>query len=189
MEPEPSLLQLVVSGLNRASIDHMVTGSFASTFHGEPRMTRDIDLVINPSVDAIQMLASQFPAPRYYWNDAVMAVQQRDMFNLIDTSTGWKVDLTVRKDRPFSVMEFGRRRRAEIDGVATFVTTGEDAVLSKLEWQRDSAPATQRRDVVEMLRANVGRLDHEYLNLWASRLDVGELLVAVMSEAGSGGQV
>jgi len=35
-----------------------------------------------------------------------MAVQQRDMFNRIDTSTGWKVDLIVRKDRPFSVMEF-----------------------------------------------------------------------------------
>ncbi|NOX29274.1 MAG: hypothetical protein GXP35_04380 [Actinobacteria bacterium] len=81
MEPETSLLQLVVSGLNRASIDHMVTGSFASTFHGEPRMTRDIDLVIDPSVDAIQMLVSQFPAPRYYSNDAAAAVERRDMSN------------------------------------------------------------------------------------------------------------
>lgn len=48
------VLAIVVGLLDEAEIPHMLTGTFASTFHGEPRMTRDIDLVVSPTVESLQ---------------------------------------------------------------------------------------------------------------------------------------
>lgn len=96
----------------------MVTGSFASAMHGQPRTTRNIVVVIDPDDDAIEVLVTAFPPERFYVGDAAAAVRRRDMFNIIDTQSGWKVDLIVRKVRPFSEVEFGRRQSAIVDGVA-----------------------------------------------------------------------
>jgi hypothetical protein len=46
-------LSAVVALLDDAEIPHMLAGSMASTFHGEPRMTRDIDMVIDPTPESI----------------------------------------------------------------------------------------------------------------------------------------
>jgi hypothetical protein len=41
-----ALLAAIGERLAAAGIPYMVTGSVASSFHGEPRATRDIDIVI-----------------------------------------------------------------------------------------------------------------------------------------------
>jgi hypothetical protein len=99
---EAELLRTVVAALDAAGIPHMVTGSMASAVHGQPRATRDIDLVIDPEGETIEVLVAAFPPDRFYVGDARTAVAQRDMFNIIDVTTGWKVDFIIRKDRPFS---------------------------------------------------------------------------------------
>ena len=97
----------------------MVTGSDASALHGEPRATRDIDVAIDPAPGSIDMVVAAFPPGRLHVSDVVEAVRRRDMFNIIDADTGWKVDLIVCKDRPFSRMELQRRQPAVIAGVPT----------------------------------------------------------------------
>jgi hypothetical protein len=92
-------LSAVVALLDDAEIPHMLAGSMASTFHGEPRMTRNIDMVIDPTLESIGRFVAALDRARYYVDDAVEAVRRRDMCNVIDTETGWKVDLIVRKDR------------------------------------------------------------------------------------------
>jgi len=176
MEPDLALLQTVVAALDRAGIPHMVTGSMASAVHGQPRATRDIDLVIDPDVHTIEILVAAFEDERFYVGDARTAVASRDMFNIIDVKTGWKVDLIIRKDRPFSREEFARRQPAVVAGVATYLATPEDAILSKLEWHAMSGSDTQRRDVIEMMVANADSLDLAYLSRWAEELGVATLL-------------
>ncbi|MEQ8717399.1 MAG: hypothetical protein RIE08_07280 [Acidimicrobiales bacterium] len=173
---DTELLRRVVAALDSAGIAHMVTGSFASTLHGEPRATRDIDIVIDPEGSSLDVLVEAFPTDRFYVGDVAAALAKRDMFNIIDTRSGWKVDLIVRRDRPFSRAEFDRRQPATIAGVATFVTTVEDAILSKLEWQSITPSDLQRRDVVAMMIANVERLDRSYLQRWADELGVRSVL-------------
>lgn len=180
---EAELLRTVVDALQAAGIPHMVTGSLASAIHGQPRATRDIDLVIDPDGEAIEILVASLPADRFYVGDALTAIARRDMFNVIDTATGWKVDLIIRKDRAFSREEFGRRRPATIAGVRTHVSTPEDAILSKLEWHRMSGSDIQRRDVIEMIIANLDSLDRAYLHHWAEELDLGKVLGDVWDEA------
>ena len=71
------------------------------------------------------------------------ALRRRGQFNLIDFATGWKVDLIVRKDRPFSRSEFDRRVAATIAAVAVYVVSAEDTILSKLEWARQGGSERQ----------------------------------------------
>ncbi len=180
---EAELLRTVVDALEAASIPHMVTGSLASAIHGQPRATRDIDLVIDPEGSAVALLVAAFPAERFYVGDVTNAVAHRDMFNVIDVTTGWKADLIIRKNRPFSLEEFARRRPAIIAGVQTYVSTPEDAILSKLEWHSMSASDIQRRDVIEMIVANLDTLDREYLDQWAAKLGIAEVFGTVWNEA------
>lgn len=87
----------------------MVAGSLASTHHGEPRTTQDIDLVIDPTEGSLSAFLAGLDQNRFYIGDAQGALARRDQFNIIDVASGWKVDLIIRKDRPFSHSEFARR--------------------------------------------------------------------------------
>lgn len=170
------LLAKVVEALDSAGIDHMVTGSFASTFHGEPRMTRDIDIVIDPDETSIVVFAEQFDPASFYMSDATAATTRRDMFNVIEITTGWKVDLIIRKDRPFSAEEFRRRLPVVIGGVATYVASAEDTILSKLEWSHRSGSERQMHDVVAVIQVQRQHLDLDYLEHWATELGIAEPL-------------
>jgi hypothetical protein len=148
----------------------MVAGSVASTFHGEPRATQDIDFVIDPNADALRTFVSGLDSERYYVGDADNALANRDQFNIIDTVTGWKVDLIIRKDRPFSRSEFDRRIRSRIAGVPVAVATVEDTILAKLEWSKRGGSERQLRDVVGMIAVAGTGLDLAYLTHWADEL-------------------
>ncbi|MFT7521196.1 MAG: hypothetical protein ACI9MC_003347, partial [Kiritimatiellia bacterium] len=85
-------LQRLASALQRADVPYMITGSFASSFHGEPRMTRDVDLVIHSDANGVRRLIEELPNDDYYVDlDAAMdALRRRRRFDVIDMETGWK---------------------------------------------------------------------------------------------------
>lgn len=170
------LLREVVRRLDEAVIPHMLAGSMASSFHGEPRSTQDIDLVIDPDGSALRRFVDDLDPDRFYVDDALDALRHRGQFNVIDTTTGWKVDLVIRKDRPFSREEFARRRAVDVLGVSTHVATAEDTVLAKLEWAKGGGSDRQVEDVVGIFDAVGDALDQEYLDRWAGELGVTELL-------------
>lgn len=171
-------LRTIAEQLDTAGIPFMLAGSFASTYHGHPRTTQDIDIVIDPTRDALLRFVDSLPADRSYVDrtTAIEAFEQRDMFNVIDLETGWKVDLILRKARPFSRSEFERREVVEWMGVRLFVVTAEDVILSKLEWARLSGGSErQMRDVAGVLEVHGDRLDLAYLERWLDVLAVREL--------------
>jgi hypothetical protein len=93
----------VVDALEAAAIPYMLVGSFASTWHGAPRTTQDIDIVIDPTPDGLDRLLADLGADDVYVSPSAHdAPAARDQFNVIDAAAGWKVDLIVRKDRAFS---------------------------------------------------------------------------------------
>lgn len=180
---QAELLHAAVALLDAADIPFMVVGSYASTFHGEPRMTRDIDLVVEPSEQGIRLLVDLVDRDRFYIGDAIGAFHDRSMFNLIEPSTGWKVDFMVRKDRPFSVAEFARRFPARVAGVDVYIASAEDTMLAKLEWGKASGSDRQFDDALAI--AITQRLDRAYLAKWANELGVADQLESVLSTADS----
>lgn len=181
------LLGFVVHALDAAGIGHMLTGSHASTFHGEPRATNDVDLVIDPDPAGIDRFTGAVEATGLYCGDGRAALVHRSMFNVIDTTTGAKVDLMLLRDRPFSRSEFGRRQAVTIDEVSLRIATAEDTILAKLEWAGLGSSERQRRDVAGIVAVSGHRLDRAYLRRWAPELGVAEELEAVLGPPESPG--
>jgi hypothetical protein len=168
----PTPLARIVLALDRSRIPHMLTGSFASSYHGDPRTTNDIDLVIDPTREALEGFVRGLDPDHYYVSESagLEALARRGQFNVVLLDSGWKADLILCKDRPFSRSEFARRLPAEIDGTRLFVATAEDTVIAKLEWARAGESERQLRDVTGILQLRAGTLDLDYISHWVSEL-------------------
>jgi hypothetical protein len=113
-----AVLRRVLDALVEAGTPYMLLGSFASTVHGAPRTTQDIDLVIDPTPQSLSRLVSSLDSPTVYVGpDPLEALERRDQFNVVDTNSGWKIDLVIRKDREFSRAEFERRIETSLFGM------------------------------------------------------------------------
>ena len=166
-----ALVADVVARLDAAGIAHMLTGSVASSWYGEPRATQDLDVVIDPSATDLDRLVRALQADAWYVDRVVALAAQRDrtQFNAIGPDA-FKVDFIVRHDRPFSVAEFERRRPAEVLGTATFLPTVEDMAIAKLEWAQATDSERQLRDVRSMLAVSRAAIDMAYIEAWVERL-------------------
>lgn len=170
------LFERLVVLLDGADVPFMVAGSFASAVHGLPRATQDIDIVIDPSSLAdLEKLVRAMPEEDYYVDltAARDAHRERSMFNVIDQSSGWKVDFILRKNRAFSREEFARRTRLPLLDVMVFVASPEDTIISKLEWSKMSGGSErQRRDVAGVLSSMGERVDLAYIERWVAELQL-----------------
>jgi hypothetical protein len=174
----------VVRRLKAAGIPFMVSGSLASSVHGHPRATNDIDFVIDPTLEQIERLLASLPERWYVSEQAARdALRRRTMFNVVDTSSGWKADLIVRRDRPFSAEEFGRRRRVKILRRSVDVVTPEDTILSKLEWASETGSERQFADALGVALLRWDGLDQDYMTRWASELGVSNSLSKLLAAA------
>lgn len=171
------LLRRITDALAAHSIPYMVAGSVASSVHGEPRTTRDVDIVIDPSRASLLAFVRDLPADEYYVDEdtALDAFGRRSQFNVIDMRTGWKVDLIIRRERPFSIEEFRRRQSASIFGLALDVASPEDTILAKLEWAKASGSDRQLEDIAGILRVSGSDLDLDYVDRWVAALGLDEL--------------
>lgn len=156
----------------------MVTGSFASSMLGMPRTTRDLDVVVDPSEEQLRDLIAAFDPGAWYIDPAVVreAFGRRSMFNLIHLDSGWKVDVMIRKDRPWSREEFARRTPIMVGSVPVMFLRAEDSILSKLEWVRQGGSLRQLEDAGGVLDVQGDAIDFAYLEFWARELDVLDLL-------------
>jgi hypothetical protein len=166
----------LIAALERSGVPYMVTGSYASSAHGTPRATNDIDIVIAPTRDQLRALLSQFPDDRYYADEieAFDALDHRSQFNIIDFATSWKADLIVARNREFSRLEFSRRRIHSIGDARVYLTTAEDILIAKLEWHKMGESARQLEDAAGVIRRQGVALDHDYVSRWVEALDLGE---------------
>ena len=169
-----SLLDEVLAALTAAGIPCMLTGSLAAAVHGAGRATMDIDLVIDPAAEALeQFVRVMASSGRYVSEEAAReALAMRTMFKVIDLKTGWKIDLIIRKDRPFSVAEFARRSPLPLAGTVLPVATVEDLILAKLEWAHLGGSHRQLDDVRSLIQLAGPTLDSIYLEGWTMRLGV-----------------
>lgn len=165
-------LRRVLHALDSATVPYMLTGSFASSFHGAPRTTHDVDLVIAPTLGTLDRLLQHFPNDGYYVSRdaALQAYGAETLFNVVDFASGWKVDFILRKSRSFSKAEFERRRQVDLLGTTLWVASAEDVIVSKLEWAKLSESDRQIRDVIDILRTQGDALDAGYIESWVHAL-------------------
>ncbi len=179
MSEELGVLKAVTGRLDAAGILYMVTGSIAVNFYALPRMTRDIDLVVELADRDIDRIVALFQDDFHVDRDLVeYAVRGHTMFNMIQRALVMKVDMIVRKESEYRREEFARKRRVSVEGHEFYIVAPEDLILSKLDWAKDSHSEVQLGDVRNLLQTVQG-LDTRYLREWADRVGVGALLTEV----------
>ncbi len=81
---ELDIIRDVSDRLSHAGIPYMLTGSLAMNYYVTPRMTRDIDVVLEVSPQDAARIVKLFEADYYVSNDAVVdAIATATSFNLI----------------------------------------------------------------------------------------------------------
>jgi len=188
--PEPlGVLARVAAALTRLDVPYFVAGSLASSLHGEPRSTNDIDLVADLDAQRIEALIADVGADFYLDPGAVReAVANRTSFNLVHLATATKVDVFLLISEPFEVERMRTRQRVALGGapaLEAFVDAPEHTVLRKLEWFDRGGRVSERqwRDAVGVLRVQGERLDQARLRRWAGPLGVTDLLEQALGEA------
>ena len=139
MSEQLDVLKLVAERLQRADVAYMISGSMALNYYAQPRLTRDIDIVVALRLEDAERVTSLFAVDFYIDADAVrLAIAQLGMFNMIHYDHVMKVDFIVRKDTPYRQEEFARRSAVDINGVTMWLATAEYLLLSKLVWAIES---------------------------------------------------
>ena len=170
------LLRRLVPVLERVSIIYMVTGSVASSAHGMPRSTRDLDIVIAPTREQLLALMRELPSSDYYADEqqAIEALLRRSQFNIIDHATGWKVDFIIAEDSEYGRTALARRRAMDMAGNAVYVTSAEDVLIAKLRWAIISGSERQLQDAAGIVSTQADNLDVAYLESWVRKLSLNE---------------
>jgi hypothetical protein len=174
MHNEIAVLRDVVSKLSGAEFPYMLTGSFALNYYAQPRMTRDIDIVVALNAGDADKVIALFEHDYYVPRDAVVrGIAKQTLFNIIHNEFIVKVDLIVRKNDEFRRIEFARRKPVEIDEIEVWIVSKEDLIISKLSWALDSHSQFQLSDVKSLLDTGY---DAAYVEKWAEKLGLSDLL-------------
>jgi len=177
---ELDILRDITKRFDDAGFDYMLTGSFALNYYSEPRMTRDIDIVVALDPKDADSVFALFENDYYVPRNAVMrALANQTLFNVIHSESIFKVDCIIRKNTEYRRMEFERRQRVEVDGIHIWIVSKEDLIISKLLWAQDSHSDFQLRDVRNLLKTGY---DAGYLKKWIRKLLLDELLRECLDE-------
>jgi hypothetical protein len=157
----------VINVLERLGIPYMIVGGFAAILYGEPRLTIDVDIVVDMRSEHVGPFVAAFPISEYYVSEEGIrdSLQRRYPFNVIQPKTGAKVDFVPLPRDPFTRAAFERRQRLEYDEAghsATFITI-EDIILAKLLAYRETGSDKHLRDARGVLVMQEEHLDLEVL--------------------------
>lgn len=190
--PEEALkVVLEVTGpFDQLGVPYVVGGSLASSLHGIPRTTQDADLVADLRPAHVEPFVAAVSAGFYVSPERMaQAISRRSSFNLVHHRTGIKVDIFLLKGEPLALQEMIRRQAFPIPGSpgrSLQFATAEDVILQKLHWYQISGGVSERQwnDVQGVLKVRRQQLDFDYLEEWAPRIGVEELLRRAYEDAG-----
>jgi hypothetical protein len=163
--PKSSQLFLVfIRPLNQLGLSYMVTGSAASMAYGIPRMTLDIDVVLELTTGDAERLPAIFPASEFYCppSDAISVEAERPArghFNVIHMATGFKADLYPAGDDPLHCWAMARRRRVEMFGESVMLAPPEYVIVRKLEYFKEGGSEKHLRDIRGMFDVSGEAID------------------------------
>ena len=175
MKEEIEVLKIVTKRLNKANIPYMISGSIAANYYTVPRMTRDIDIVIELKRDDIDKFVRLFEGDFYVNREMITnEVCCEGMFNLIHNRYVFKIDFIIKKSSAYQQAAFHRRKQVLIQKSPMWFISPEDLIISKLLWAKDSFSEMQIKDVGNLIKT-VDNLDLKYIDNWIQKLHLESL--------------
>jgi len=184
---EPDLVGLFVAPLEGLGLDYLITGGVASVIYGDPRFTRDIDLVLQLREADAEGLLDAF-SPEDFYRPPLETLREEirrpryGHFNLIHRDTALRADVYLQGDDPLHVWAFDRRVRVPLEGEgAIWLAPPEYVVVRKLQYYKESGSDRHLRDVSAILEISERRIEMVEVEGWADRLGLEEVLRAARS--------
>jgi hypothetical protein len=180
---------LVASACERLGIPYFVGGSLASSLHGIPRATQDVDVVAAIELRHVDAFIAALRDRFYLDREAVRtAVEGQGSFNVVHLVSYFKADVFVAKDDEAHRLQMARRQRfvlPGLDGKEIVVASAEDVVAHKLYWYAlgDEVSERQWSDALNVLRVAGSTLDIDYLRHVTALLGVSPLLDRALGAA------
>lgn len=180
---QPELLRRAIGELERQQIPYLVVGSLASGAYGEPRMTRDIDLVIDLKAERATQLCAAFPAPDFFVSlpAAHEAVRRVGRFNVIHPASGNKIDFIIARQDAWGKSQLARRQRVRLfPDLEGYVASPEDVIIGKLWYYQEGGSEKHLRDIAGNLQASATPVDTAYIERWTKQLHLDPSWQAVL---------
>jgi hypothetical protein len=178
-------LQRAIEALEKTGIPYAITGSWVVSAYGVLRATHDLDVVVAVKGSRANQITSAFTNPPYFYADEesiAEAFQANSFLNVIDGDSALKIYFWPLKEDAYSQEQFRRRTLIPIGGRQAWALTPEDIILAKLLWIKISDSERQWRDVESVWALKKPELDLNYLQMWAARISVAELLSRVITK-------
>ena len=107
------------------------------------------------------------------------------MIAALEKNKSWHMVGYHKRNDPAVVWAKTEIARVKSTGEELVVKSAEDTVLRKLLWYRDGGGTSEKqwRDLVEVLRVSGPQMQPLYLDTWASRLGIDDLLARARAEA------
>jgi hypothetical protein len=177
------LFQFAIRTLERLEINYVVVGSCASISYGEPRMTQDIDIVIDATRPQLILLCEAFAGPEYYVSReaANSALELRSQFNVLHPDSGNKIDFIFPKEDAWSREQIaGRKRIPLFEQFEGYAARPEDIIIGKMIYYEEGGSEKHLRDITGMMRVSGELVDREYVERWAASLGLTEIWAAIL---------
>ena len=177
----PTLTRLVAL-LRRHGVRFHLTGGITSVAYGEPRMTQDIDVVVDnaPLARAVEAFLPAVVEAGFLLDatSARRAIAEKSMFQLFDMNEAIKVDVYPRELVPG---ELDRSALIEVlEGMPLPVASRADAAVSKLVWASKGS-FKSRRDLRQIVR-RMSSVDRGEVERLAQVLGLESLLAEILAE-------
>lgn len=182
------ITQRIVQEFESLKIQYYVGGSLASSLHGIPRATQDVDIIADIAYQHIPELVKALEKEFYIDSDMIKeAIQRRKSFNLIHYETMFKVDIFIPNLDTAAQEEMERRQQYQVSDNPQnllYLASAEDIILNKLQWFQMGGSVSERQwnDVLGVIQVQHKRLDRSYLERAAQKRGVEDLLQKVFNE-------
>lgn len=180
---QAELLRYAARVLADLRIDYMIGGSQAAVYYGEPRFTRDIDILAELRLDQLPALIARFPEDEFYVSaDAAReAIQTRGQFNIIHPGSGLKIAVFVNNRTDYDRLRLRRRQLLPLlPGQDAYFARPEDVILYKMVYFQEGRSDVHVRDILGILRVSGPIVDNAYIREWAGRLGLSDVWAAIL---------
>lgn len=180
---QTDLLRHTLDTLERLAIPYMLVGSFASSAYGEPRLTRDIDVVLDLASAQVADFCAAFPPGEFYVSEQAVreAVQIQFQFNVLHPATGHKIDFLLPRSDEWGRLQMERRQSVQLlpDRVGV-AARPEDVILGKMVYYAEGGSEKHLRDITGILRVSGEAVDRDDIRRWAEKLGLSAIWQAIL---------